>query len=211
VNTRSHGTVPGPGSDAPGTPVDQCDGWDQAGRGRHPGGRGPGAAGRLGGVTLRVTAVCSGNICRSPIAEYVLRAAVEEAGLGHAVVVDSAGVGAWHVGEGADRRSLQVLAKHGYDGSPHRVQQITRAWFDADDAPDLLLAMDSSHEAALRQMAPDADVRLIRSFDPTLAARPDADLDVPDPYYGNADGFEHVLAMIERATPGVVHYLRTQL
>jgi protein-tyrosine phosphatase len=158
-----------------------------------------------------VTAVCSGNICRSPIAEYVLRAAVEEAGLGHAIVVDSAGVGAWHVGEGADRRSVQVLAKHGYDGSPHRVQQITSSWFADDTAPDLLLAMDSSHYAALRRMAPDADVRMMRSFDPRLAARPDADLDVPDPYYGNGDGFEQVLTMIERATPGVVEYLRAQL
>ena len=160
---------------------------------------------------LRVTAVCSGNICRSPIAEYVLRAAVEDAGLGHAIVVDSAGVGAWHVGEGADRRSVQVLAKHGYDGSAHRVQQITGSWFDGENAPDLLLAMDSSHYAALRRMAPDADVRMMRSFDPKLAARPDADLDVPDPYYGNGDGFEQVLAMIERATPGVVAYLRDQL
>jgi protein-tyrosine phosphatase len=161
---------------------------------------------------LRVTAVCSGNICRSPIAEYVLRAAVEEAGLSHAIVVDSAGVGAWHVGDGADRRSVQVLAKHGYDGSAHRVQQITGSWFESGThAPDLLLAMDSSHYAALRRMAPDADVRMIRSFDPKLAARPDADLDVPDPYYGSGDGFEKVLQMIERATPGVVTYLKAHL
>ena len=160
---------------------------------------------------LRVTAVCSGNICRSPIAEYVLRAAVEGAGLSHAIVVDSAGVGAWHVGEGADRRSVAVLAKHGYDGSAHRVQQITRAWFDAPDAPDLLLAMDSSHDDALRRMAPDADIRLMRSFDPGLADGAGAALDVPDPYYGNGDGFEHVLQMIQRATPGVVDYLKRQL
>jgi protein-tyrosine phosphatase len=158
-----------------------------------------------------VTAVCSGNICRSPIAEYVLRAAVDEAGLSHAIVVDSAGVGAWHVGDGADRRSVAVLAKHGYDGSAHRVQQITGSWFGADDAPDLLLAMDSSHYAALRRMAPDADVRMMRSFDRRVAAIPGADLDVPDPYYGGANGFEDVLAMIERATPGVVTYLKHQL
>ena len=160
---------------------------------------------------LLVTAVCSGNICRSPIAEYVLRDAVERAGLAEAIVVDSAGVGAWHVGEGADPRSLQVLAAHGYDGSAHRVQQITSAWFVGPDAPDLLLAMDASHYAALRRMAPGSDVRLIRSFDRQLAARPDADLDVPDPYYGRGDGFERVLAMIERATPGVVAHLRTLL
>ena len=160
---------------------------------------------------LRVTAVCSGNICRSPIAEYVLRDAIDRAGLGHAIVVDSAGVGAWHVGEGADRRSLQVLARHGYDGSAHRVQQITRSWFEGSDAPDLLLAMDSSHDDALRRMAPGADIRLMRSFDPGLADVAGAALDVPDPYYGNGDGFEHVLQMIQRATPGVVDYLKRQL
>lgn len=156
---------------------------------------------------LRVTAVCSGNICRSPIAEYVLRDAVERAGLGHAVVVDSAGVGGWHVGEGADPRSVRVLAAHGYDASGHRVQQITRAWFADPGAPDLLLAMDSGHDAALRRMAPGTDVRLIRSFDPRLAGA--TDLDVPDPYYGGSDGFAQVLAMIEAATPGVVSHLRT--
>jgi len=160
---------------------------------------------------LRVTAVCSGNICRSPIAEYVLRDAVERAGLGHAIVVDSAGVGAWHVGEGADHRSVRVLAARGYDASGHRVQQITRAWFEHDDAPNLLLAMDSSHDGALRSMAPDADVWMMRSFDPTLAGRADADLDVPDPYYGGIDGFADVLQMIERATPGVLAYLKNRL
>jgi protein-tyrosine phosphatase len=169
--------------------------------------------GRMDDVSppLRVTAVCSGNICRSPIAEYVLRAAVKEAGLSHAIVVDSAGVGAWHVGDGADRRSVAVLAKHGYDGSAHRVQQVTSSWFDGDDAPDLLLAMDSSHYAALRRMAPGADVRMMRSFDRRVAAIPGADLNVPDPYYGGSNGFEDVLAMIERATPGVLTYLTAQL
>lgn len=158
---------------------------------------------------LRVTAVCSGNICRSPIAEYVLRDVIGRAGLAHAVVVDSAGVGAWHVGEGADPRSVRVLAAHGYDGSGHRVQQITGAWFDRPDAPDLLLAMDATHHAALRRMAPGSDVRMLRSFDPRLAD--DADLDVPDPYYDDGDGFERVLAMIEAATPGVLTHLRTLL
>ena len=113
------------------------------------------------------------------------------------------------MGEGADPRSVRVLAAHGYDGSGHRVQQITGAWFDRPDAPDLLLAMDATHHAALRRMAPGSDVRMLRSFDPRLAD--DADLDVPDPYYGAGDGFERVLAMIEAATPGVLTHLRTLL
>jgi protein-tyrosine phosphatase len=157
---------------------------------------------------VRVTAVCSGNICRSPIAEVVLRDAVERAGLGHAVLVDSAGVGAWHVGQGADRRSVQVLARHGYDGSGHEVRQITRSWIDADDAPDLLLALDSSHLRDLRRLAPESDVRLLRSFDPESHAD---DLDVPDPYYGSLSDFEEVLAQVEAATPGVLAHLRTLL
>jgi len=165
--------------------------------------------------TLRVTAVCSGNICRSPIGEVVLREAVERAGLGHAVVVDSAGIGAWHVGEGADRRAVGVLARHGYDGSTHRAQQITRDWFDdPETAPDLLLAMDTGHYDALRRLAPaGVDVRMMRSFDPQLAglSRDEVDLDVEDPYYGDLSDFEVVLAQVEAAAPGLVAHLRTLL
>jgi len=161
---------------------------------------------------LRVTAICSGNICRSPIAEVVLRDAVERAGLGHAVVVDSAGIGGWHVGEPADPRSVAVLRRHGYDGSAHRVQQITAAWFDSGSgtAPDLLLAMDSTHARDLRRLARDTEVVLMRSFDPALDPRVD-DLDVPDPYYGTTRDFEDVLAMIEAATPGTLVRIRELL
>jgi protein-tyrosine phosphatase len=162
---------------------------------------------------LRVTVVCSGNICRSPIGEYVLRDAVERAGLEGRVVVDSAGVGAWHVGQGADRRSVRVLADHGIDATDHEVQQITRHWFGGPDEPDLLLAMDGSHHADLRRLAPHAEVRMYREFDPALAALPrDAvDLDVPDPYYGDLADFEEVYAQIAAATPGVVAHVRELL
>ena len=160
---------------------------------------------------LRVTAVCTGNICRSPIAEVVLRAAVEEAGLAHDVVVDSAGTGGWHVGDGADRRSVRVLAAHGYDGSAHRAQQITPHWFGADDEPDLLLAMDATHYDDLRRLAPHAEIRLLRSFDPACTGLSGRRLDVPDPYYGDLSDFEEVLAMVEAAAPGVIAHLRTLL
>jgi protein-tyrosine phosphatase len=161
-----------------------------------------------------VTTVCSGNICRSPIAEYVLRAALEDAGLGHAVVVDSAGIGGWHVGDPADRRARQVLRAHGYDGEPHRAQQITRGWYAEADGPDLLLAMDTTHYDDLVRLAPPGvEVVMMRAFDPALAdvAHPSDDLDVPDPYYGSYDGFEDVLAMIEAATPGAVERIRELL
>ena len=162
--------------------------------------------------SLRVTAVCSGNICRSPIAEVVLRDALERAGLGDEVVVDSAGIGNWHAGDPADPRTVEVLRRHGYDGSAHRAQQITTAWFagDAGQAPDLLLAMDATHERDLRRLAPGAEVVLMRAFDPALDPEVD-DLDVPDPYYGVAQDYEDVLAMIEAATPGTVARIRALL
>jgi protein-tyrosine phosphatase len=161
---------------------------------------------------LRVTTVCSGNICRSPIAEVVLRDALDRAGLGHAVVVDSAGIGGWHAGDPADPRTVEVLRRHGYDGTAHRAQQITAQWFepDADPAPDLLLAMDATHLRDLRRLAPDADVVLMRAFDPALDPDHD-DLDVPDPYYGVAQDYEDVLTMIEAATPGTVARIRELL
>lgn len=163
---------------------------------------------------LRVTTVCSGNICRSPIAEYVLRRALEDAGLGHAVEVDSAGIGGWHVGDPADRRARQVLRAHGYDGDPHRAQQITRSWYAEDAGPDLLLAMDSTHYDDLVRLAPaGVEVVMMRAFDPALSGvpHPSDELDVPDPYYGAYDGFEDVLAMIEAATPGTVDRIRALL
>jgi protein-tyrosine phosphatase len=176
---------------------------------------------------LRVTMVCTGNICRSPIAEVVVRDAVERAGLEDLVVVDSAGIGAWHVGEGADPRTVRVLADHGYDGAAHRAQQVTRDWFarggvgaadGAGDgagggAPDVLVAMDAGHHDALVRLAPGAEVVMLRSFSPGLGdlAPGDQRLDVPDPYYGDRDGFVTVLEMIEAATPGLLAHLTSRL
>jgi protein-tyrosine phosphatase len=161
---------------------------------------------------MRVTVVCSGNICRSPMAEVVLRRALADAGLGDKVQVDSAGTGSWHVGQPADPRALTTLARHGYYGGTHRARQFTAEWFD--DAPDLVLALDRGHLAALRALTEDPDeratVRLLRSFDPELAGLGEDDraLDVPDPYYD--DSFPDVLAMLEAAAPGVVEFVRAQ-
>lgn len=153
---------------------------------------------------MRVTVVCSGNICRSPMAEVVLRDALADAGLGE-VLVDSAGIGDWHVGDRADSRALATLRAHGYDGSAHRAQQFTAASY----APGahLVLAADRGHLRRLRALGT-GDVRLLRSFDPALTGRPetDAELDLPDPYYDGS--FEPVLAMLTAATPGVVAYVR---
>lgn len=163
---------------------------------------------------FRITAVCLGNICRSPIAEAVIRDRVDAAGLGDVVVVDSAGTGDWHLGHGADPRSLSTLAANEYVLDGHVARQITREWF-AD--LDLVLAMDSANFRNLQVMAAqadvDADLHMLRSFDPALAHLdvPHPELDVPDPYYGGEDGFGDVLAMIEQASDGLITQLPARL
>ena len=160
-------------------------------------------------MTYRITAVCLGNICRSPMAEAVIRARVEGAGLGARVLVDSAGTDGWHIGEDADPRALQTLRDAGYDLA-HSGRKITAEWFVDPGRPDLLLTMDSSNYATVIGLAPDEAarerVRMMRSFDPALAALPAGDprLDVPDPWFGDHDGFSEVLAMLEAAADGLV-------
>ncbi|GAA2116134.1 low molecular weight protein-tyrosine-phosphatase [Actinomadura alba] len=153
----------------------------------------------------RVTFVCTGNICRSPIAEWVLRHHVEQEGLD--VEVDSSGTGGWHVGDGADDRAVRALSAGGYH-SAHSARQFEPLWFARYD---LIVALDQGHLRALRSMAPDeqarSKVRLLREFDPDAGD----DLDVPDPYYGADDGFDHVLGLVEAAVPGLLETIREEL
>lgn len=186
-----------------------------------------------GSGVFRVCFVCTGNICRSPMAEWVLRARVAEAGLGDRVAVDSAGTGGWHEREGADPRTVRVLARHGYQ-SRHTARQLKPAELARRD---LVVALDSGHLRTLRVWAADlenraaqdaensaslnsvsrngtvgeapgpghlAQLRMLREFDP--AADPDR-LDVPDPYYGSLAGFEECLAMVEDAMPGLLSHI----
>ena len=168
----------------------------------------------LRSTPLRITAVCLGDICRSPIAEAVIRDRATTAGLGSLVTVDSAGTGDWHLGHGADPRSLSTLASHGYQLEGHISRRIDADWFDG---LDLVLAMDSSNYRDLLALAimtdSDPDVRMLRSFDPALAylEAPHPELDVPDPYYGGRDGFGAVLSMIEAAADGLVRELPDRL
>ncbi|MFI6033947.1 low molecular weight protein-tyrosine-phosphatase [Streptomyces sp. NPDC051315] len=155
-------------------------------------------------MSYRVCFVCTGNICRSPMAESVFRARVAEAGLDGLVEVDSAGTGEWHVGEGADPRAVSVLEEHGY-ALAHTARVFERSWFAR---LDLVIALDSGHLGALRRLAPtDEDarkVRLLRAYDPAAGH----DLDVPDPYYGGRDGFEECLEMVEKASEGLLTAVR---
>ncbi len=158
-------------------------------------------------MTYRVCFVCTGNICRSPMAESVFRARVAEAGLDGLVEVDSAGTGGWHEGDPADPRTVSVLEEHGYDSS-HTARQFQTSWFAR---LDLVIALDAGHVKALRRLAPSpedaAKVRLLRSYDPGAGD----DLDVPDPYYGGRDGFEECLEMVEAASTGLLAEVREQV
>ncbi|MGW2960602.1 low molecular weight protein-tyrosine-phosphatase [Streptomyces sp. NPDC001220] len=158
-------------------------------------------------MAYRVCFVCTGNICRSPMAESVFRARIAEAGLDDRVEVDSAGTGGWHEGDGADPRTVRVLREHGYDGD-HTARQFQASWFDR---LDLVIALDSGHLKALRRLAPTTEdahkVHLLRSYDPDAAD----DLDVPDPYYGGPDGFEECLEMVEAASQGLLAAVRDEV
>jgi protein-tyrosine phosphatase len=154
----------------------------------------------------RVLFVCSGNICRSPMAEVVARAMLADAGLADQVEVDSAGTGGWHVGEGADRRTVQALSERGYEGSAHRAREFEPDWFAERD---LILVADRGHERQLRAWAPDEQgrdkVRLLRSFDPDAVSAGTVEMD--DPWYGGAADFDRCLAEVERACAGLVKWL----
>ena len=156
----------------------------------------------------RVCMVCLGNICRSPMAEAVLREELARAGLADAVEVESAGTGDWHVGERMYGPARAELSRHGYDGSDHRARQIKPSWLDACD---LVVAMDRSNLAALRAMAPDAEaagrIRLMRSFDPALTARDPYHGEVPDPYGGTAEEVELAFGLVHAAAKGLVTQL----
>ncbi|GAA1513101.1 low molecular weight protein-tyrosine-phosphatase [Sphaerisporangium rubeum] len=152
-------------------------------------------------MSHRVCLVCLGNICRSPIAEVVVRRVLEERGLGEVVTVDSAGTEGWHAGRPMDERAAAVLSRHGYDGSSHRARRFEAGWFARTD---LVLAMDAENLRALRRIAPvGADLRLFRSFDPAAPR----DAEVPDPYYGGPEGFVEVLRMVEAAAEGLALHL----
>ena len=171
-------------------------------------------------VPVRVLFVCLGNICRSPTAEGVMRALVREAGLQATVELDSAGTGGWHVGSAPDQRAAAAAGARGIELGG-RARTVTSADFERFD---LLLAMDRSNARELRRLAPDeeqrAKVRLLREFDPAYAhegarapegararegvTAPGRDLDVPDPYYGAAGGFEEVLDLVQAACAGLL-------
>jgi protein-tyrosine phosphatase len=143
--------------------------------------------------------VCLGNICRSPTAEAVFRTAVQRAGIASRLTIDSAGTGEWHVGNPPDWRAIAHAAKRGYDLSPLRARQVSRADFDRFD---WILAMDREVLDDLESLRPAhyaGHLGLFLDVAPHLGRR-----DVPDPYDGPAGGFETVLDLVEAASATLI-------
>jgi protein-tyrosine phosphatase len=156
---------------------------------------------------VRLLFVCLGNICRSPTAEGVMRSLVAREGMEGKITLDSAGTGAWHLGSAPDARARAAAAERGIDLSG-RARQVQPEDFETFD---LVLAMDRENERLLRGMARDeqerSKVRLLREFDPASVEA--GDLEVPDPYYGAAGGFEEVLELVQAACEGLLAEIRS--
>jgi len=144
---------------------------------------------------MKVLFVCTGNICRSPTAEGVLRELARREGL--PVHVESRGTHDYHVGEPPDERAQHHAKRRGYDLSAQRARQVTAEDFEEFD---MILAMDRGHLRALQKMAPAQHHAKIRLFV--------AGSDVPDPYYGGAEGFEKVLDLVEAQCRRLIDELR---
>jgi protein-tyrosine phosphatase len=140
------------------------------------------------------------------MADVVLTQRVDDAGLAGRVTVSSCGTGDWHIGQPMDERAAATLRANDYDPSAHRAQQFSPSWLATND---LVLAMDAGNLAAVRRVTASAEdldpqrVRLFRDFDPV-----DPGGEVPDPYYGGPQGFEEVLAMVERTCAVLVAALQ---
>lgn len=157
------------------------------------------------GTTQRVLFVCLGNICRSPTAEAVFRDLVRREAADIAVEVDSAGTHAYHAGDAPDARAIEAARRRGIDMSGLRARSVGPADFERFD---LLLAMDEQNYRRLQQLAPPERrdrIRLFLDFAPQLGRQ-----DVPDPYYGNATGFEEALDLIEEASRGLLAALKPE-
>ncbi len=147
-------------------------------------------------ILTRILVVCLGNICRSPMAQGVIEHRAAEAGL--ALEVDSAGLGAWHIGNPPDPRGIEAALARGYDNSRQRARQVRVGDFHDFD---LILAMDADNIAGLERLrpdgAPDCTLAEIRLFHPSGR-------DIPDPYYGGPPDYEHALDLIEEATRDLI-------
>jgi protein-tyrosine phosphatase len=149
---------------------------------------------------VKVLFVCTGNICRSPTAEGVLRHKLAEAGLAGRVSVESAGTIDYHAGEPPDRRAVQRAAQRGYDLQDLRARQLCQADFEAFD---LILCMDRGHFRQLGRLCPPQLAERLKLF-LQYAAVPGLPAEVPDPYYGGHADYDYALDLIEAAVEGLI-------
>ncbi len=162
------------------------------------------------GAPTRIVFVCTGNICRSPMAEVAARTMaaattlVDGTALGDRLLITSAGTGGWHEGEPMDPRTGAALRRAAYPDHPHIAHQVSRRGLAEID---LVVALDRRHHQTLRGLGADPSrLVLLRSFDPSAGAA----TDVPDPYYGDDAGFDDCLAMIARGCRGLIAALAKQ-
>ena len=166
---------------------------------------------------IRIQVVCTGNICRSPLAHRVIERFAAERAIDRPLEVESSGTGAWHIGEEVDPRMRKTAARHGLK-LRHRAQRTsTRDLVEAD----IVLAMSPEHVRELRSLSRrtevdiDRKLYLLRQFDPDLGADAEHRVDhdrapeVPDPYYGGDDGFERVYTMVERSVDVLLDQIAT--
>jgi len=154
-------------------------------------------------MKIKVLFVCMGNICRSPTAEAVFRAKVATASLLDRITIDSAGTHDYHIGDAPDLRTQKAAARRGYDLSALRGRQVSAEDFLAFD---YVLAMDNANLAILQRLQPQHSTAHLDLF--LTFAKSCAHSEVPDPYYGGADGFELVLNLVEAAADGLLAHIQ---
>jgi protein-tyrosine phosphatase len=150
--------------------------------------------------------VCTGNICRSPTAEGVLRHYVHKQGLSNEILLDSAGTQGYHIGAAPDPRSVDAAAQRGFDISALRARRLEAGDFQEFD---LILGLDNSHMQHLQEIAPKnakAELALFLEY-----AGVTKEKEVPDPYYGNRKHFEYVLDLVEAAALPLIHKIKQEV
>lgn len=159
-------------------------------------------------MRYRILTICTGNICRSPMAEYAVRDALEQAGLGEQVQVTSAGTSGWEEGNPIDPRAGELLRRHEIPSEDHRARQMSAAELMA---ADLVLTLDHDHVGPVRRVLgpsrAEETLRMVRDFAPHAVE----DTGIRDPWYGDESDFETAWQQIDEALPGIVDHVRTAL
>lgn len=154
---------------------------------------------------VKVLFVCMGNICRSPTAEGVFRNMIQQDGHDSWISTDSAGTHAYHIGNEPDHRTQQTARNRGIDLSDLRARKVAKNDFIEFD---YVLAMDNDNYQILENLCPDGHEERLRLF--LDFSKEYAEKEVPDPYYGGEQGFEHVFDLVDSASRGLLEDIKTR-